>query len=405
MHDRSTSDRQPYAFTAECLLMRICFILPHAGISGGIRVVAIYARLLKQRGHDVVVVSTPWDPPGRRGKLWHSVRQVMHRISNGDRSRHDPSHFDGLDVEHRMLREHRPVLDRDVPDGDVVVATWWETAPWVMALSPAKGAKAYFVQDYGAHEGQPLGKVAQTWRYPMHRIVISRFLMNLLEQHGCGRDCSYVPNAVDLQRFHAPPRAMQEQPTVGFLYSSAPQKGCDVMLAACRLAMREITNLQLLTYGPGDPELHLPLPSGARHHAYAPDDQLKSIYGSCDAWLFGSRLEGFGLPILEAMACRTPVIATPAGAAPELLAGGGGMLVNQGDAIDMARAIMEVARMPQGLWMEMSEAAFRTASGYTWDDATDRFEAALHRASTGVHAHCTGATSQSFMESGCCNSG
>jgi glycosyltransferase involved in cell wall biosynthesis len=368
--------------------MRITFILPHAGISGGIRVVAIYARMLKQRGHQVCVVSTPWEPPGRRGKLWRSMRQIVHRISPGDRAALDPSHLHGLDLEHRVLRQPRPVTDSDVPDADVVVATWWETAPWVMNLGPRKGAKAYFVQDYGAHGGQPLEKVAPTWRLPMHKIVISQFLVRLLGEHGCDRDYSYVPNAVDTARFRAPKRSRQPQPTVGFLYSTAPQKGCDLMLDAVRLARRRVKNLKLVTYGPGDPEPHLPLPHGAVHHAYPADDQLSSIYAACDMWLFGSRLEGFGLPILEAMACRTPVIATSAGAAPELLAQGGGVLVDM-NAASMAEQIVHMANLPEGSWRVMSDAALRTASSYSWDDATDRFESALERAIL-VHAHETG---------------
>ena len=39
--------------------MRITFVLPEANLSGGVRVVATYAELLKKRGHEVVVVSVP----------------------------------------------------------------------------------------------------------------------------------------------------------------------------------------------------------------------------------------------------------------------------------------------------------------------------------------------------------
>ncbi|HEY9598179.1 MAG TPA: glycosyltransferase family 1 protein, partial [Cyanophyceae cyanobacterium] len=39
--------------------MKITFVLPFAGLSGGIRVVAIYAERLRKRGHDVLVVSLP----------------------------------------------------------------------------------------------------------------------------------------------------------------------------------------------------------------------------------------------------------------------------------------------------------------------------------------------------------
>jgi glycosyltransferase involved in cell wall biosynthesis len=71
------------------------------------------------------------------------------------------------------------------------------------------------------------------------------------------------------------------------------------------------------------------------------------------------------------------VIATPAGAAPELLAGGGGVLVKPEDPADMARAIVEVCAQDDASWRRMSDAAYATATRYTWDDAIDRFDAAL----------------------------
>jgi glycosyltransferase involved in cell wall biosynthesis len=122
------------------------------------------------------------------------------------------------------------------------------------------------------------------------------------------------------------------------------------------------------------------MPAGSEFRKQPPQDVLKEIYGKCDAWLFSSRSEGFGLPLLEAMACRTPVIATPAGAAPDLCAGGGGILVPRDDPAAMARAIERVAGMPESAWQELSEKAHQTASRYTWDDAVSKFEAALRLA-------------------------
>jgi glycosyltransferase involved in cell wall biosynthesis len=109
-------------------------------------------------------------------------------------------------------------------------------------------------------------------------------------------------------------------------------------------------------------------------------DRIKDVYSRCDAWLVASRSEGFGLPILEAMACRTPVIATPTGAAPELLAPGGGVIVPMEDPTAMAAAIERIIGLPDDQWRRMSDIAYDTATRYTWDDATKLFEAALHRA-------------------------
>jgi glycosyltransferase involved in cell wall biosynthesis len=97
-------------------------------------------------------------------------------------------------------------------------------------------------------------------------------------------------------------------------------------------------------------------------------------------WLLASRSEGFGLPILEAMACRTPVIATPTGAAPELISPGGGAIVPMDDPAAMAKQIERIVRLPEDQWRAMSEIAHQTATRYTWEDAANLFEAALSKA-------------------------
>jgi glycosyltransferase involved in cell wall biosynthesis len=122
----------------------------------------------------------------------------------------------------------------------------------------------------------------------------------------------------------------------------------------------------------------LPLPPNAVYEYRPTDDRIRQIYESCDAWLFPSRIEGFGLPILEAMACRTPVIGTPAGAAPELLAEGGGILVKPEDPEDMSKAIQYIGHLSDSEWRSMSDKAYSTVTRYTWDHATDLFESALY---------------------------
>ena len=49
--------------------MRVTFVLPRAGMSGGFRVVAIYADRLQRRGHEVKVVSTPAPQPPLRSRV------------------------------------------------------------------------------------------------------------------------------------------------------------------------------------------------------------------------------------------------------------------------------------------------------------------------------------------------
>lgn len=354
--------------------MKITFVLPFAGLAGGIRVVAIYAERLKKRGHDVFVVSLPTAPIG-------PLRQLKSLLKGqGWISPHkEASHFHGLDVPHRVLDRWRPITDADVPDADVVVATWWETAEWVAKMSEAKGAKAYFIQHYELFEGMPKERVEATWSLPLHKITIAQWLVDLAQTRFGDSNVSLVPNSVDTKLFYAPPRGQQPIPTVGMLYAKPFWKGCDISLKAFSIAAQKIPNLRLVTFGE-QPSLDLPLPPGTQHASRPDQSILKDIYTQCDAWLFGSRSEGFGLPILEAMACRTPVIGTPAGAAPELLANGRGILVKPEDPEDMARAIEQICQLCDSEWRSISDAAHAKATGYTWDDATELFEAALYTA-------------------------
>jgi glycosyltransferase involved in cell wall biosynthesis len=353
--------------------MRITFVLNDAGLAGGVRVVAVHAARLKARGHEVRIVSRPYRFPRRSDRARAALKSMLRRLTGAP----EPSHLSGIAVEHRRLAPGCMPGDAEIPDGDVVVATWWETAEWVSRLSASKGAKAYFVQHHEIHEGQPVERVEATWRLPLRKIAVSQWLVDVARQrYGDGR-AILVPNSVDLGLFHAPPRAKQRTPTVGMMYHAAPYKGCDVCLRAFEWARRDIAGLRLVAFGTSRPLRRLPLPAGTVYARCPLQERLRRIYASCDAWLFGSRVEGFGLPLLEAMACRTPVIATPAGAAPELLAQDGGILVPPEDPEAMTEAIVQICRMSEPAWRDTSSAALATARRYTWDDAADRMEAAL----------------------------
>jgi glycosyltransferase involved in cell wall biosynthesis len=356
--------------------MKITFIIPRADTSGGVRVVSIYAKRLMERGHGVVVVSRPH----RKATLRERLRAKLSGRPLPYAARKVPSLLDGLGLDHRQIDSHRPITADDVPDADMVIATWWETAEWVANYPESKGAKAYFLQHYEVHDQLPADRVDATWRLPMHKIVIANWLADLSRDKFGDGDYSLVANSVDTGQFHAPPRGKQAAPTMGLMYSHVHFKGCDISLKAFELAAKKVPGLKLVAFGNRAPTAQLPLPAGAEFVCQPAQDAIKNIYARADAWLFASRSEGFGLPILEAMACRTPVIATPAGAAPELVSPGGGILVAPEDPAAMARAIEDVCQIDSPAWRAMSDKAYATATGYTWDDATVLFEAALVRA-------------------------
>ncbi len=364
--------------------MRITFLLPPESLTGGVRIVAGYAQRLANRGHTIYAVQPRHPKPSLR-EIWRSLKRDGKLPINYDNG---PSHFDALKIEpgpgsltRIKLPYPGPIRTEDLPDADILIATWWETAETAATCPPSKGAKVYFIQHYEVHMwNQPKDRVDATWRLPMKKIVIAPWLEDLAKNEFADPDATLVPNALDAQHFSAPPRTKQPAPTVGFMYSASNFKGADIAIEAINLARQQLPQLKVTSFGSDKVLPEMPLPPGT-HWTFRPEQHLiPKLYASCDAWLFASRVEGFGLPILEAMACRTPVIGTPAGAAPALLANGGGKLVPMDDPRAMAAAILEIARMPDATWRQMSDTAHATATGYTWTDATEKFEAALHQA-------------------------
>src|ERR687886_1458476 len=337
--------------------MKITFVMASGfSLAGGDRVIAIYADRLKKRGHEVCIVSRPQYQPSLRRQI-RSVLTGQGLIPGPKRS---ASHFDQLDIPHILIDRWRPIVDADVPDADVVIATWWETAEWVANLSKAKGAKAYFIQHHEVFDYLPKERVAATYKLPLHKITIAQWLVDLARTQYGDSHVSLVPNSVDTEQFYAPPRGKQPIPTVGMLYSTTPWKGCDVSFKAFSLAAQKIPGLRLIAFGEGDLTPELPLPPGTEYVRKPPQHTIKDLYSQCDAWLFGSRKEGFGLPIIEAMACRTPVIGTPTGAAPELLADGTGILVKPEDPEDMAKAIEQIYKLSESEWRGSADGAHST---------------------------------------------
>jgi glycosyltransferase involved in cell wall biosynthesis len=353
--------------------MRVTFVLPYTGMTGGNRVLAIYAERLHRRGHEVTVVS---HPPVQRRLLGKLKSLVFGR--GWPKLEPEPSFFDGLAVPHHVLESARPVVDDDVPNADVILATYWKTARGVAALSPRKGKKAILLQGYETSPGRWERAIDAAWRLPLHKIVVAEWLVHLARDRFGDFNVHYVPNSVDTEQFYAPARGKQGTPTVGMLYSTLHLKGIDVSLAALEQVKRQIGNLRVVAFGAERVSTQLPLPDWAEFHYRPPQDQLPRLYGQCDVWLCGSRQEGFHLPPLEAMACRCPVVSTRIGGPADFVEDGiNGFLVDVEDSTRLAERLVEALTLSDATWRQISKAALATATRYTWDDATELLEVAL----------------------------
>ncbi|MEM8801047.1 MAG: glycosyltransferase family 4 protein [Pseudomonadota bacterium] len=266
----------------------------------------------------------------------------------------------------------------DLPDADILIGTWWETAYDVARMPPEKGRKVYFVQGHEIHDHLPKERSAQTYRLPLKKITVSQWLVDVMAKAYGDTNVSKVLNAVDGEMFNAPMRQRQTRPTLGMMYAAEPFKGVSVALEAVTRLREAYPDLRLLAFGKTDPSPDMPLPGFAEFHRAPAQSDIAKLYASCDVWVMPSFTEGYGLPIIEAMACRTPVVSTNVGAARDLITPGqNGFITEPGDSAAMADRLADILALTDEDWQRFSEAAHARAHGYNWLDASRQFEQVL----------------------------
>jgi glycosyltransferase involved in cell wall biosynthesis len=98
---------------------------------------------------------------------------------------------------------------------------------------------------------------------------------------------------------------------------------------------------------------------------FVPIEDLPAIYSGAQVFVFPSLVETFGKPLVEAMRCGAPIVASNTSCIPEVL-GGAGLLVDPLDPVEMASAIVRVIEN-QDLRRSMVETGFKRAQSFSWE--------------------------------------
>jgi glycosyltransferase involved in cell wall biosynthesis len=102
---------------------------------------------------------------------------------------------------------------------------------------------------------------------------------------------------------------------------------------------------------------------------YVGEDALPGLYSKATLFVFPSLDEGFGLPILEAMACGTPVIASDGGALPEVV-GSAGLIFKLSDPSGLSNAIHECLD-DHNLHSSLIARGLERAKQFSWRDSAE----------------------------------
>jgi glycosyltransferase involved in cell wall biosynthesis len=112
---------------------------------------------------------------------------------------------------------------------------------------------------------------------------------------------------------------------------------------------------------------HRDLAAHIRDHSFV---QSRQLYGEANIFVFPSLYEGFGFPVLEAMACRCPVITSNISSLPEVV-GDAALLVDPQDSHNISKAILQILEN-QELKTEMKARSLIQASNFSWSKTAQK---------------------------------
>jgi glycosyltransferase involved in cell wall biosynthesis len=158
------------------------------------------------------------------------------------------------------------------------------------------------------------------------------------------------------------------QPYFLYLGRDHPRKNLPMLRRAFSDARGRGLKASLVLAGPGHGQLGAA--AGVIRLPYVAPADLPALYAGAVALLLPSRFEGFGFPVLEAMRCGTAVIASTAGALPEIV-GTSGVLLSPDDAGAWSQAMLELAG-DADLQRRLITAGAARSAGFTWEAAAAR---------------------------------
>ena len=355
---------------------RITFLLPTAGREpvGGFKVVYEYANGLSRRDYRVTVVHPATFlrdvPLIKRAVKWR--RYLQHLLTRSYR----PNGWFRLDPEVQTL--WIPSLnERFIPEAEVVVATGWQTAEWVLSYRLNRGRKAYLIQDYEHFmtADESIKKTMEaTFLGGMFNISISPAVTDMLQAIGAPV-ATYIPNGIDFGIYRLE-FAMDDprRSLIGLPARPESFKGTADAIEALKIVRRKMGDLN--TWAFGNRRLSY-LPEWIQRYERPSDEQLRFLYNRSQIFVTASHYEGWGLTGSEAMACGAVLVSTQHGGVRAYAVHEETALLSpthdpEALAANIVRLILDKA-----FRLRLAYAGHTHIQQYTWKRAVDGLESAI----------------------------
>ncbi len=335
--------------------MKIAFLLPGRGRSGGVRCIATVTRALQHRGHAVRVLCQQ-QPTLRdwarslRDRVWYrSAPDWLEQLGRGVET--------FLDV--RQCR-----FDAD----EVIVAVGMAMCAQLDSLAALPNPKLQYL--HGSVDPLLFRKAI---RLPFPKVVVASYLKEMAEAEGNGEVLCVVHNGVDRKEYFGSVPETQRN-GVGTIYSQDSAKDPQTILSVLQRLRELRPELPIRVFG-GDRRPRSIRPEW--YWRYPTVEKARDIYSRSLVWVMASRSEGFSMPVLEAMACGCAVVATDCGGPRDMIKDGeNGFLVNVGDVKGITERVQFLLENSD-LRRQIRENAQATVRGLSWENCVNKLEDAL----------------------------
>lgn len=350
--------------------MRITFVLPGWANTpvGGFKVAYEYANRLSERGHHVNIIH-PLSLFLQEIKFKQKMKMFAKGMA-GHFLKNTKVNWFSISPKVDMLIVSS-LEEKNIPEGDVIIATAWQTAEWVNRYHQDKGDKFYLIQHYEVWSG-PEERIKATWKMPLKKIVISRWLKILAEEMG-EKAVAYIPNGLDFKHFCVQVPIDRRKPArVGMLYDPSAWKGPEDGINALNMVKSEIPSLSAVLFSkyPEGAEV----PNWVEFCRNPLQEKLPQIYNSCSIFLHSSLSEGWPLPPAESMACGCALVASNSRGVLDYAIHQETALVSEiKNPTALAQNILKLIR-DNNLRFSLAKRGNQYIQRFTWENAVSKFE-------------------------------
>jgi len=338
--------------------MKVAFVLPAGGRSGAVRSTVTTGNELIRRGHEVRILYRR-----KKQSAAAKAKRQLERLLYGG-SEDWISDFAGT------AKGVEGIGDADFSGGEVLVAVASWAAVQVGRLKGPFEARAHMIHGALPETDRDLD---EAMGLPLHKIVVASYLADFAKER-YGRDViGIVPNGVDTKEYY-PPASDENRSGVGAVYADTKAKAPEILAAVLERLAQEAPEAPQYVFGvrPRAKEL-----AHAKYCALPTVERARELYGRAKAWICASASEGFGLPILEAMACGCVVVSTDCGGPRDIIEhGANGFLVPVGDVDAMVRTVKAVLADDE-LQKRIRSRAAETVRRFSWEEAGAKLEKCL----------------------------